>query len=134
MHDIRSIRDNPEAFDAALFKRNGTYRRAAELIALDEERRSAIQRLNEVQETRNAKSKQIGQAKAQKDEGRAEALMGEVAELRAELQRLEEQQRSADAALRAALEVLPNLPLPEVPRMLRQLSQLRSVVLQFADS
>lgn len=115
MFDIRWIRANPEAFDAGMAKRNGSYPRAAELIALDEERRRVITALNEAQEKRNAASRQIGQAKAQKDEARAQALMAEVSALKEQLPALEQDERKAEARLRAALEVLPNLPLGEVP-------------------
>jgi seryl-tRNA synthetase len=72
MHDIRLIRDNPAAFDAALAKR-GVDPRAAALLALDEARRGCIARAQDAQTRRNALSKVIGQAKAAKDEARAQA-------------------------------------------------------------
>ena len=74
MHDIRFIRDNPDAFDAGLARR-GLPGEAKRLIALDEERRAAIQKLEAAQARRNTASKEIGEAKKNKDEERAKALM-----------------------------------------------------------
>jgi seryl-tRNA synthetase len=114
MHDIRFIRENPDAFDAGLRKR-GLEPMAAALIALDEARRRAIAAAQEAQQRRNALSKEIGQAKAKKDEGRAQELMGEVAGLKESAPRLEAAEREANAALDKALAEIPNLPNPEVP-------------------
>ncbi|HCD85809.1 MAG TPA: serine--tRNA ligase, partial [Agrobacterium sp.] len=63
MHDIKWIRENPEAFDAALARR-GVEPTASGLIALDEKRRSVIQSLQDMQSRRNAASKEIGAAMA----------------------------------------------------------------------
>jgi seryl-tRNA synthetase len=114
MHDIRFIRDNPQAFDDGLAKR-GLAPMAAQLIALDEERRRAIAAAQEAQQRRNALSKEIGQAKAKKDEARANALMAEVAQLKESVPQLEAAEREANAALDKALAEIPNLPNPEVP-------------------
>ncbi|GLQ57537.1 serine--tRNA ligase [Devosia nitrariae] len=114
MFDIKWIRANAEAFDTAM-QRRGALFRADKLIALDENRRGVIVRLNEAQEKRNAASKQIGQAKAQKDEARAQALMDEVSSLKEFIQKGEAEEREAEKALREALEVIPNLPLADVP-------------------
>jgi len=114
MHDIRFIRDNPQAFDNGLAKR-GLAPMAAQLIALDEERRRAIAAAQEAQQRRNALSKEIGQAKAKKDEARANALMAEVAQLKESVPALEAAEREANAALDKALAEIPNLPSPEVP-------------------
>ena len=119
MFDIKWIRDNPEAFDAGLKKRGispgGDVKFASDLIALDEARRSVITRLQEKQARRNAASKEIGKAKAAKDEAKAAALMAEVAALKDELAKGEDEQRAADKALHDALSVIPNVPLDEVP-------------------
>ena len=72
MHDIRFIRENPDAFDAGLARR-GLPGEAKRLIALDEERRAAIQQLETAQARRNAASKEIGEAKKNKDETRPQA-------------------------------------------------------------
>jgi seryl-tRNA synthetase len=117
--DIKWIRDNPEAFDAGLKKRGlspgGDVKFAGDLIALDEARRKVVTRLQEAQARRNAASKEIGKAKAAKDEAKASALMAEVAALKDELGKGEGEQRAADKALHDALSVIPNLPLDEVP-------------------
>jgi len=114
MLDIRWIRDNPEALDRALEKR-GAAPESAKLIGLDEARRTAIGKLEEAQQRRNAASKEIGKAKGQKDEVRVEALMAEVADLRTVMQALEDEVRAADKALDDALAVIPNVPLDDVP-------------------
>ncbi|HEV7278342.1 MAG TPA: serine--tRNA ligase [Devosiaceae bacterium] len=115
MFDIKWIRANPEAFDAALGRRKGDYPKAAELIALDEQRRQVIARLQEAQEQRNQSSKLIGQAKAQKDEAKAQALMAEVAGLKEAIQQGEAEERAAEAALKARLAEIPNLPADDIP-------------------
>ena len=114
MFDIKWIRENPEAFDAGLQKR-GLSPQSAELIALDEARRAVVTKLQEAQARRNAASKEIGKAKAAKDEATAEALMAEVAALKDQLAAGEGEERALDTKLRDALSVIPNLPLDEVP-------------------
>lgn len=114
MHDIRSIRDNPAAFDAGLARR-GLAPRAAELVALDERRRALITELQTGQARRNEASKAIGAAKAQKDEATAAALMTEVAKLKERLPVLEAEEKALGEALDAALAAIPNLPLADVP-------------------
>jgi seryl-tRNA synthetase len=114
MHDIRWIRDNPDAFDRALARR-GLTGEAARLIAIDERRRATILKAEQALARRNAASKEIGEARKAKDEGRASALMGEVAELKASIPALEAQERAASRELDAALSQVPNLPLDDVP-------------------
>ena len=115
MFDIKWIRANAEAFDAALARRKGSYPKAADLIAIDEKRRAVIVALQEAQEKRNALSKQIGQAKAQKDEAKAQALMAEVAALKDVIQTGEADERAVDEELRGILAGIPNLPSEEAP-------------------
>ncbi len=115
MHDIRLIRDNPEAFDAGLARR-GLSPMASDLLALDETRRAVITELQAGQTRRNEASKAIGAAKAAKDEATAQALMAEVATLKTRLPELEDQERAAEAALNDALAAIPNLPLADVPQ------------------
>src|ERR687886_379276 len=98
MHDIRLIRDNPNAFDDGLKKR-GLEPLSARLIALDDARKSAVAALQAAQERRNALSKEIGQAKAKKDEARAQELMAEVALLKESAPELEQAEREAAKAL-----------------------------------
>jgi seryl-tRNA synthetase len=114
MHDIRLIRDNPEAFDAGLARR-GLSPMAADLLALDEKRRAVITELQAGQTRRNEASKAIGAAKAAKDEATAQALMAEVATLKTRLPELEEEERAAQQALDTQLAAIPNLPLGDVP-------------------
>ncbi len=114
MHDIKSIRENPEAFDAAL-KRRGLEPLSASLLAIDEKRRAAILAFEQAQARRNSASKEIGEAKKAKDEARAATLMAEVAELKTTMPELENAAKSADDALSKELAAIPNLPLDEVP-------------------
>src|ERR1700728_4116816 len=114
MHDIRSIRDNPDAFDAALARR-GLAPESKRLIALDEQRRGKILALETTQARRNAASKEIGEAKKNKDEARAKALLDEVAVLKNKMPAMEAEEKEASAALDKALSEIPNLPLAEVP-------------------
>jgi len=114
MLDIRWIRDNPEALDRALTNR-GAEPAAERLIALDEGRRAAVQALQDMQTRRNAASKEIGQAKAEKDEARASTLMIEVAALKDTMQQAQEAEREAGKALHDALAEIPNVPLDDVP-------------------
>ena len=114
MHDIRFIRDNPDAFDRALARR-GLPGEAQRLVALDEERRAAIQQLEAAQARRNAASKEIGAAKKAKDEAKATSLMAEVAKLKELIPTLESEEKSRSAELNKALAEIPNLPLDEVP-------------------
>jgi seryl-tRNA synthetase len=114
MHDIRSIRDNPAAFDAAL-KRRGLAPLSASLLAIDEKRRGAIQESEQALARRNAASKEIGEAKKNKDATRADALMNEVAALKAKLPEMEAAAKGFEEELKTTLAQIPNLPLDEVP-------------------
>ncbi len=114
MLDIRSIREAPEALDAALARR-GQAPRAADLIALDDARRALILNVEALQARRNAASKEIGKAKAAKDEARAAELLAEMATLKESLPAEEVRLREAEKALAEALSTVPNAPLPGVP-------------------
>ncbi|GEO14491.1 serine--tRNA ligase [Microvirga aerophila] len=85
------------------------------VIALDERRRSAISAAQGELERRNSLSKEIGQAKAKKDEARAQDLMAEVARLKESIPRLEQDAREAEAELHAMLAAIPNTPKDDVP-------------------
>ena len=114
MHDIRAIRDRPEAFDEGL-RRRGLSPQAQSLIELDEKRRAAILALQTAQERRNAVSKQIGVAMARKDTVAADDYRAEVAGLKATMPELEAAEREAAAALETELAAIPNLPLDDTP-------------------
>ena len=114
MHDIRWIRENPGAFDAAL-KRRGLAPLSAVLLAMDEKRRGAILASEQAQARRNSASKEIGDAKKAKDDARAATLMAEVAALKTTMPQLEATAKTADDDLAKELAAIPNLPLDEVP-------------------
>jgi seryl-tRNA synthetase len=114
MHDIRFIRDNPDAFDKALARR-GLEPQAQRLIAFDEQRRAKILALETAQARRNAASKEIGEAKKNKDEEKAKGLLSEVAALKELIPKMEADEKKASNALEDALAEIPNLPLDEVP-------------------
>ncbi|MDY7098664.1 MAG: serine--tRNA ligase [Pseudomonadota bacterium] len=115
MHDIRSIRDNPEAFDAALARR-GADPVSQSILDLDEERRALTTQLQEAQSRRNEASKAIGKAMGQGDTETAEALKAEVAELKQSMPELEERERALGEKLKDALAIIPNLPFDDVPQ------------------
>jgi seryl-tRNA synthetase len=116
MHDIKWIRDNPDAFDRALARR-GLLPEAKRLIEMDERRRAAIQKAEAALARRNAASREIGAAKKSNEEAAAQALMAEVARLKAEIPALEAEEKKLSKALDDALAQIPNVPLPapEVP-------------------
>ncbi|MDX3908820.1 MAG: serine--tRNA ligase [Sphingobium sp.] len=115
MHDIRAIRDNPAAFNAALAKR-GLDALSAEILAADEARRAIATELQVNQARRNEASKAIGQAMAAKDSARAEEIKAEVAALKARLPEMEQQDRKSAETLDALLLAIPNLPADDVPQ------------------
>jgi seryl-tRNA synthetase len=112
MHDIRFIREHPEAFDQGMARR-GLSPLAAELLSLDERRRAITTELQTLQTRRNVASKEIGGVK-QKG-GDAQPLMDEVASIKTRMGELEQADREAEAALAARLAELPNLPDDDVP-------------------
>jgi seryl-tRNA synthetase len=114
MHDIKWIRDNPDAFDRGLARR-GLPGEAKGLIEIDERRRAAIQKAEAALGRRNAASREIGAAKKSNEEAAAQALMAEVARLKAEIPALEAEEKKLSKELDDALAQIPNLPLPEVP-------------------
>ena len=114
MHDIRLIRDNPQAFDTSLARR-GVAPVAATLVALDERRRALITEAQLGQARRNEASKAIGAAMAKGDKDVAEALKAEVAALKDRMSALETEEKLLGEQLQAALAIIPNLPAADVP-------------------
>lgn len=114
MHDIKFIRDNPQAFDQGLAKR-GLPAQAAGLIALDDTRRGLIARLQALQERRNAASKEIGQAMGKGDKAKAEEIKAEVARIKEGMPAEEEALKAAEAKLHETLAAIPNIPGDDVP-------------------
>lgn len=114
MHDIKYIRENPTDFDAALARRR-LEPLAKSLIARDAKRRDVATRLQEMQSRRNEASKAIGQAMGKGEPDKAEALKSEVAQIKADMPKLEEEDRALAKELEDALAVIPNLPADDVP-------------------
>lgn len=114
MHDIRLIRDNPAAFDAGLARR-GLEPLSAQIVAADASLRALQTEIQGSLARRNEASKLIGQAMAQGDRDKAEALKAEVAELKTSLPAKEEAERKQLAELQDVLAALPNLPAADVP-------------------
>jgi seryl-tRNA synthetase len=112
MHDLKWIRDNPEAFDAGLIRRGSTLR-AARILELDAERRRLQTELQEMLARRNEASKAIGAAKSKGQD--AAALLAEVAELKSRVPEAEAAERQRGAELDELLAGIPNLPAAEVP-------------------
>jgi seryl-tRNA synthetase len=114
MHDIKWIRENPEAFDRALARRSlpGV---AGRLIGIDERRRAAIQKAEVALARRNAASKEIGAAKKSNDQEAAARLLAEVAQLKETIPALEAEEKKLSGELETALAQIPNLPLDDVP-------------------
>jgi seryl-tRNA synthetase len=114
MHDIKAIRDNPAAFDLGLARR-GLPALAADLLRIDAERREHVQKLQDAQARRNAASKEIGEAMKTGDKAKADALKAEMGSIKDFIASGEAVERDIDQRLTAALAVIPNLPLEDVP-------------------
>ncbi|MBA4789345.1 MAG: serine--tRNA ligase [Rhizobiales bacterium] len=119
MHDIKWIRDEPEGLVRALTRRQVPEADAValrdSLLALDEQRRANLTTLETLLARRNSASKEIGAAKAAKDEAKAAALMAEVAKLKTDVPALEAEVKAVEAELSARLAAIPNAPLDAVP-------------------
>ncbi|MGZ2257576.1 serine--tRNA ligase [Roseobacter sp. A03A-229] len=114
MHDIRAIRENPDAFDAALARR-GDAPLSADLLALDEARRAKISAAETAQAEQNKASKDVGAAKASGDEAEFERLRALVGEKKAEVAEMQAEAKALDAQLTDQLARIANLPASDVP-------------------
>ncbi len=114
MHDIRAIRENPAAFDAALARR-GDAPVSSDLLRLDESRRAKILAAETAQAEQNKASKEVGAAKGRGDEAEFERLRALVAEKKAEIARMQTEAKDLDALLTDQLIRIPNLPAEDVP-------------------
>ncbi len=114
MHDIRAIRDNPDAFEAALSRR-GLSGLTAQILSLDEARRGRIGAAETAQADQNKASKDVGAAKARGDDAEFERLRALVATTKADIARMQAEAADLDAQLRDLLLGIPNLPLDRVP-------------------
>ena len=114
MHDIRAIRENPDAFEAAMARR-GVSGISSAVLEIDGARRAAISAAEAAQAERNAASKQVGAAKAKGDEAEFERLRALVAEKKDEIARLDEEAKAKDKELFDLLAGLPNIMYDDVP-------------------
>lgn len=114
MHDIRSVRTDAPAFDAALARR-GLASPSEAILAVDTRLREVQTELQAALARRNSLSKDIGQARGRGDSETAEVLTAEVAALKTQVPALEEAERSLKAEIAALLAALPNLPADDVP-------------------
>ena len=114
MHDIKAIRDNPEAYDQGWGSR-GLEPQTPAILELDRKLRAAQTALQDAQGRRNEASKLIGQAKARKDEAEAQRLMAEVESLKSVMAIETDLEKTLGEELRALLSALPNLPAADVP-------------------
>ena len=114
MHDIRAIRTNPEKFDTAMAKR-GLSPQSPAILQLDEARRLAQTKLQDLQSSRNALSKSIGALKKEGKHGEADEAMTKVTEIKDLMVALESEELAAATALTTILESLPNTPFEDVP-------------------
>lgn len=114
MHDIRAIRENPDAFDAALARR-GDAAMSSELLKLDEARRAKIAAAENAQAEQNKASKEVGAAKAKGDEAEFERLRALVGQKKEEVAAMRTEANELDAQLTDMLARLPNAPADDVP-------------------
>ena len=114
MHDIKAIREKPATFDAGLARR-GLAPLSVSLLALDEQKRDTMQKLQDAQSRRNSLSKEIGAAMGKKDVTLADKLKSEVAGLKDLISSGEELERALIKQLNDALADIPNIPLADVP-------------------
>lgn len=112
MHDIRTVRATPDAFDAAMVRR-GAAPVSASLLERDTARRAAQTALQEHQSRRNALAREIGQGK--RSGADTSAQEAEATRLRDEMAGLEAKVAELDASLKATLESLPNIADADVP-------------------
>ena len=114
MHDIRFIRENPTAFDAAL-RRRGIIEPSHHILEADKNLRQVQTRLQESLAKRNQLSKDIGRAKAAKNDELANQLLAEAEDLKRLMAEAESMEAGLKERVRDALSSLPNLPLADVP-------------------
>lgn len=114
MHDIRAIRENPDAFDAALARR-GDAALSSEILALDSARRAKIQAAEAAQADQNAASKLVGAAKAKGDDAEFERLRALVSDKKAEVAAMQAEAKELDSKLTDMLARIPNSPAEDVP-------------------
>ena len=115
MHDIRTIRDNPTAFDKALARR-GVSEMSSTILKIDSARRAAILAAETAQADQNNASKSIGAAKSNGDEVEFKRLRRLVSNKKAEVVDLTAKAKELDKELTEVLMRLPNLGYADVPQ------------------
>ncbi|MEL6915847.1 MAG: serine--tRNA ligase [Pseudomonadota bacterium] len=114
MHDIKLIRQDPAAFDAALARR-GDAPVSSDVLAIDEARRAKILAAETAQAEANKAAKEVGAAKGRGDEAEFERLRALVSQKKQEIARLNDEAKAEDARLTDALARIANLPYDDVP-------------------
>ena len=114
MHDIKTIRENPGVFDAALSRR-GMEAMSSKILEIDTARRAAIQKAEDAQAEANKAAKEVGAAKGRGDEAEFERLRTLVAQKKGEIAQLNETAKAHDQELHDLLLAIPNLPYDDVP-------------------
>ncbi|MEC9225733.1 MAG: serine--tRNA ligase, partial [Pseudomonadota bacterium] len=112
MHDIRLIRENPNAFDAALSRRN-IEPTAAIILDIDSRRRQLQGEIQDLQSRRNQASKEIGVRKSKGED--ADGLIAEVNDIKSRMPTLEEEEGRLAFELDSHLMGLPNILDADVP-------------------
>lgn len=116
MHDIKWIREQPEAFDSAMVRR-GLSPLSQEILALDKAQRGAIQDEQKLQEEANRLAKEIGQCKAKGED--AEEVIARSKEVKQQLAAAKQQGEGGNkgdaGAVQEKLAGLPNILDEEVP-------------------
>jgi len=114
MHDIKAIRENPDAFDAAMARR-GLSGLSSQILDIDSARRALIAEAEEAKATQNKASKEVGAAKARGDEDEFQRLRSLVSESKANIARLNDEAKTKDAELTDFLARIPNVPADNAP-------------------
>ena len=114
MHDIKAIRENPDAFDAAMARR-GLSGLSSQILDIDSARRALIAGAEEAKATQNKASKEVGAAKARGDEDEFQRLRALVSESKANIARLNDEAKAKDAELTDFLARIPNVPAENAP-------------------
>jgi seryl-tRNA synthetase len=114
MIDIQLLRNDVNAVAKRLTARGYTLDTAS-FLELETRRKSIQTKTEELQAQRNALSKQVGRAKAKKDEAQAATLMAQAAELGEKLKALEGENEQTQAVLREFVSLIPNLTHESVP-------------------
>ena len=114
MHDIRAIRDNPDAFDAALARR-GDASMSSQILQLDQSRREKILAAETAQAEANKAAKEVGAAKGRGDEAEFQRLRGLVSEKKAEIGVMQDEAKALDAQLTDVLARIANVLADDVP-------------------